>query len=504
MSGSSQTQNQLKKSSIGVWGIVFFVVAAAAPLGATTGGGAMVFAMGGAGGPAWYLIAGIVLLLFAVGFATMSRYVTSAGGFAAFASRGLGRRVGHVMGGLAPLAYAGMLLGIYGQFGAFATDLFKNFWGVAVPWQVCTLAAIIFVAILAYLDIDLSAKVLGVLMILEVFILLIFDFVVLFKGGGQHGLNADAFRLGNIFTTSMAVPLLFAFGCYIGFEGTTIYGEEAKDPRKTVPRATYIAIVLIGVFYTFTMWAIGVAHGTANVQQTALDDPVNFVLGINTQFVGQWATDTMQVLILTSCFAVVLSFHNALARYLFSLGRAQFLPRVLGRTHAKHKSPHVASVSLSIFTLVVLGIFMIAGSDPMMVVYLWPVSVGTLGVLVLQAFGSAAVIGFFRRHEKGGLWKTLIAPLLGGLGLLVAIVLAFIYFDQLAGTSSAVARVLPWFVPLAMVAGLVLGFVRDRQGIKTDLGAEPSASEESSPEGRRAEAVVPVAAAKIAGTKVKE
>ncbi len=387
------------------------------------------------------------------------------------------------MGGLAPIAYIGMLLGVFGQFGAFGTDLFDRFFDVAVPWQVCTLAALLVVAFLGYRAIDLSAKILGVLMILEVLILLIFDFVLIFKGGGQHGLSLSAFNPSNVFTTQMAVPLLFAFGCFIGFESTTIYGEEAKDPRRTVARATYVAIVLIGVFYTLTMWAIGVGYGAANVQQAAVDDPVNFVFNVNTLFVGQWATDAMQVLVLTSLFAVCLSFHNALGRYLFSLGRGRFLPRVLGQTHPKHKSPHVASLTLSVITIVVLGAFMIAGSDPMMVVYLLPISVGTLGVLVLQAFGAASVIGFFRHHPERNWWKTLVAPLLGGLGLLGAIVLAFIYFDQLAGTSATVSRVLPWIVPVVMIGGLILGFVRDRQGIKTDLGEDPEPVPVSQPVG---------------------
>jgi len=482
--GSAGRQDtQLKKASLGAWSIVFFVVAAAAPLGAITGGGAMTFAMKGATAPAMYIVAGVILMFFAVGLATMSRYVTSAGGLAAFASRGLGLRAGHIMGGLAPIAYAGCLISIYGQFGAFAADLFQNFFDINLPWQIPTACAIVLVAVLGYLEIDLSAKVLGVLLVCEVLILLVFDFVVIAKGGGDSGLSLEAFRPSSVFGVDMAVPLLMAFGCFVGFEATTLYGEEAKDPKKTVPRATYLAISIIGVFFALSTWAIGVAYGTANVQQAAIDDPVGFVFAMNTEFVGQWSTDIMQVLVLTSLFAVVLSVHNTIGRYLFSLGRAQFFPVALARTHPKHKSPYVASLTVSVATVVILGVFMIAKADPMMVVFLWAISIGQLGVLVLQAVGSISVIAFFRRHpNKEGLWRTLIAPLIGALGLVGAVVLAVVYFDQLVGTDATVARVLPWFVPAGMVGGLILGIVRGRKRIKVDLGRDPSEYEQLEPE----------------------
>lgn len=152
----------------------------------------------------------------------------------------------------------------------------------------------------------------------------------------------------------------------------------------------------------------------------------------------------------------------------------------------------MASIVLTIITLVVLGAFMIAGSDPYAVVYLWLVGLGTLGVLVLQFSGAAAVIGFFLRRKERNVWKTMVAPALGGLGLLLAIYLAFKNFEALAGTSEGVAGLLPWLVPIALAAGLILGFIRDRQGVRPDLGAE-SLTEVGAPRERQA-ALTPLGA----------
>lgn len=468
--GPERHGTALKKGSLGVPAIVFFVVATAAPLAATLGAGPVVFTFAGVGGPAMYVIAGVVLLLFGVGFAAMSRYATSAGGFAAFAAKGLGRHSGYVTAGVAVLAYAGMLIGIFGQFAVFTSDLLSSLFGWTVPWQIVAFAGVVLIGIFGYLDITLSASVLGILMILEVLILVIFDVVVIATGGAS-GVNLDAFAVHNVITPEMGAGLLFAFSCFVGFEATVIYGEEAKRPTRTIPRATYASIVVIGLIYTVTMWALGLAYGSERVQAAAADDPVNFVFAANTEYVGEWSTVIMRVLVVTSLIAVLLAFHNTLSRYLFSLGRARFLPRRLGLTHRRFHSPSAASLVLSVVTALVILAFALAQADPFLTMYLWLVGVGTLGVLVLQAAGAAAVVGYFIRQARSRTnpWSNFIAPTLGGLGLIGAIVLAVVNFPLLTGVTEGPATWLPALLVLAALAGLVIGIVRSRSGRPVDL-----------------------------------
>jgi amino acid transporter len=466
---STEASRQLKKSAVGTSGIVFFVVAAAAPLAATLGASPVVFASNGVGAPGMYLVASVVLLLFAVGYATMSRYVTSAGGFTAYISLGLGRSAGHASAGVAVLAYNCMLLGIFGQLGVFGQDLLRR-WGWDVSWQAVVLVVLVLVGILGYLEVNLSAIVLGVLMIAEVLVLLVFDAVVIARGGAD-GVDADAFAPGNVFSGAPGIALLFAFACFVGFEATTIYGEEARDPQRTVPRATYVAIILIGLFYTLTTWAIGLAHGSEDAGTQATEDPINFVTGVNTAFVGQFSTDVMEVLVITSLFAVLLAFHNTLTRYMFSLGRGRLLPEALGRTHPRFHSPHRASLAQSIITLVVLAGFMLAGADPFAQLYAWLVGLGTLAVLVMQAMAAVSVVGYFRRRGGGRVWHTLVAPLLGALGLAVGIVLAVLNFDVLTGITGGLAFLLPWLIPVAALLTLVAALAAARRGRPVDLAA---------------------------------
>jgi len=449
-------KSQLRRNSLGVSDIVFFVVAAAAPLGATLGAAPAVFSIGGPNAPGMYLCASVILMFFALGFAAMSRYVVSAGGFAELIKVGIGKAVGHAASGVAILAYVCMLAGIYGAFAAFNSELVKNFIGIDLGWQASAIIAILLVGIFGYLDVKISAKILGVLMILEVLILVLFDAAVLIKSDSTS-ITFTTLLPTSLNSPGLGVALMFAFACFVGFESTTIYGEEAKNPHKTIPNATYIAITLIGVFYTLTTWCLGIAYSGSDIQAAADADLVNFVFNANTKFVGSWSTNLMQLLAVTSIFAVLLSFHNALCRYFFSLSRSRFLFKSLSRVHPKHSSPHFASAALSISTLIIVSLFMIAGADPINNLYMWMVALGTLAILVLQTMGAVAVIAYFKKTRQGFFWQGFVAPLLGGGGLFVVVMLAVVNFQELSGAKSGLASDLPWLIPIVAFLGILNG-----------------------------------------------
>ena len=477
--GSAGSSSKLRAGSIGTAGIVFFVVAAAAPLAATLGAGPVVFIFAGPGAPAMYLIAALALLLFSFGFALMARFVTSAGGFAAFISWGLGRRAGHAAAAIALLAYFAMFLGIAAQFATFVSDLSSRFLGLDVPWQAAYVVGVVIIGVLGYRDIRVSAVLLGVLLVLEVLILLVFDVAVLVQGGAE-GINVDSFTAGSVFSPTMGLALLFAFACFVGFEATILYGEEARDPKKSVPRATYIAVAVIGVLYTLTMWVLSLAYGTGSVQKAAEDDPVGFVLNATGTYIGSWATVIMETLVLTSLLAVLLSFQNALSRYVYSLGRAGFLSRKLGVSHPKHKSPSRASFIVTIVILIVLAAFVLAGADPFSVIYMWMIGVGTLGVLLLQASGAAAVVAYLRHYAKNeALWRRFIAPAIGGIMLVIAVVLAVTNFGALIDSTGVITVLLPVLYLIAIAVGIFVGVVRNVDDLRQEhLPEEPAAEQQ--------------------------
>lgn len=445
----------LRPNAVGTAGIVFFVVAAASPLSAALGGAPAAIGLGnGAGAPGAYLMVGVVLLLFSVGYASMSRFVTAGGGFAAYVEAAFGARMGRGAAYLATISYIAMQVGLYGIFGFFADAVIGGRLDVHVHWAVWAFGAMVLVGVLAYFDIDLSAKILGVLMICEVVILLVVTVAIVARGG-KSGLSLESFSPAVVTGGALGVALVFGFASFIGFEATAIYSEEAREPERTVPRATYIAVLLITMFLVVTVWSFVMGHGVAQVKSAAADSPDDFVFALSTHYVGAIWTDLMQFLLITSFFAALLAFHNTIARYLFNLSRRGWGPAPLARTHARHRSPHVAGIVQSAIGAVVVGGFAVAGLDPYGALFAWMVGLGTLGVIVLQAWTSLAVLAYFRAHPHDvGRWRALVAPTLGGIGLIAAVALVLSNWSVLVGTDHGLPHYLPIAIPLAALLGV--------------------------------------------------
>jgi len=449
------------RGSIGVVGIVFLVVAAAAPLTAIGGALPVMLAIGnGAGNPMAYVVAAVVLLLFSVGYAAMSRHVVDAGAFYAYVSKGLGTPVGVGAAGLALLTYTAIQAAIYGLAGATAQGLSTQYGGPDLPWWVWALLFMVVVGLLGYRNIDVGTKVLGVLLTLEIGVIAVVAVAVLAQGGAD-GIDVRSFTPSAFFSGAPGISIMFAVASFIGFEATAIYGEEARNPRRTVPLATYLAVVLIGAFYAFSSWAIVLAFGSDGVVAAAQADTAGLVFTAAAEYVSPVVADVMLVLLLTSLFAALLAFHNAISRYLFALGRQGVVPAGLGRTHARHASPHVGSLAQTASAFVVVAVFAVAGSDPVLQLFTWMSGLATVSILLLMVLTSVAVLAFFARSRVDRrTWHTRVAPALGTLGLLGIVGLVLANFTTLISGDATLATVLLVVVAAAFALGVVVALVR--------------------------------------------
>jgi amino acid transporter len=368
---------------------------------------------------------------------------------------------------IALLGYNAMQIGLYGLFAAAAAGFFSDNLGINLPWWVYAFIAMAIIAVLGYRQVDLSVKVLSILVSLEFLIVLILDAAILIKGGegGTAPLNATPFTWASFTSGSIAIALLFNFASFIGFEATTIYSEEARDPKRTVPRATYVAVLTIGIFYTVTTYLMVEGQGATGLQEylgTLQPDPTAFLFVLGSTYIGTVLTTVMSLLFISSVFAALLAFHNAVARYLYALGREGLVPATLGRTHAKHLSPHVGSLSQSILAVIVVLIFVVTQQDPVLALFTWLTQLGTLAIIVLMALASFAVVAFFARHRDldSNMLRTMVAPLVGGLAMSVVVAIyAASQFGLLIGNPESPLRwILPALILVAAVAGVVAAF----------------------------------------------
>jgi amino acid transporter len=444
----------LRKDAIGAPAIVLMVLAFIAPMAASVALTPLGIGFGnGSGFPGTILLAAAALFCFAVGYVEMSRHVVNAGAFYAYISRGLGRPLGVAAAAVAVLSYPAMLLSVTGSFGYFARATFDSQLGISLPWYVWSLILLVAVGALAYFRVELSAKILGVALVLELLIILIVDFAVV----AQQGLASfswSVFSPASITSGAPGVAFVYAFAFFVGFEATAIFGEECRDPKRTVGRATFACIFIIAVFYVFTSWAFVTAYGTMHVQAAAAQDPGNFTFAIAGKYVGSWAVTAMQWLILTSAAASVLAVQNGTARYLMALGRVRLLPSSLAKTQPRTGSPYVAVAVLSVVEIVIILACAFFRVDPYVQLSTVAAGLGTFGVVLLQAGASTSVVGFFLRRPDRSLLKTIILPAIGAVALAAGCVLMYRNFWALTGQSAGLINQLPWLTVAVAVLGV--------------------------------------------------
>ncbi|MFI2652524.1 APC family permease [Micromonospora fulviviridis] len=447
----------LARGRLGIPAVVFFVVAAAAPLTAVAGGATTGYAVTGVLGiPLAYLVVAAVLALFAVGYVAMSRRIVNAGAFYTYVTRGLGRPTGVAAAMVALLAYNSMQIGLYGVFGAVLSGFLNDRFGTDTTWWLCAFIACAVIAVLGLLRIDLNGKVLAVLLVAECVIALVYDAVMVARPVNDLGVSFDTLTPGNLIGAGLGAALVTGIAGFVGFEGTTVFAEETKDPQRTVPRATYIAVAVTGLLYGLSAWAMSVATGPDQIVAAAQTEGTDLIFNLVAPHLTPSLVTLGRWLFITSLFAALLSFHHTVARYAFALGREQVLPSVLGRTSRRTGAPKAGSILQTALAVLVLAGYVLADADPIVHLFFWLTSLGALGVLILMTATSVAVVSYFARiAHRDGMWRTAVAPFLSALALGAILVITVEQFDALLGVQPT--SPLRWMFPASYLLAAATG-----------------------------------------------
>lgn len=447
---------------MGTTALLLTVLAVAAPLACVSGVFPVVIGFGGAAAPVAYLVATAILLAFAAGLATMTRFVPNPGAFYAYVTSGLGRRAG--LGGafLAIFAYWLIATASYAFLGSATNRLIVHFGGPDIAWYWWQILGWGLVGFLGYRNIEVSAKVLTLAMVLEVAIVLVFDVAVVARGGAD-GLGLPAVTAETFGTGSFAIAVLFCVLCFIGFESTAIFREEAKDPERTVPRAMYLSVVLVGLFYGVSVTLMILAYGENDVADVVAEHSAGVFDEALARYAAPIFADLCAVLVMNSVLASLIALTNMLSRYLFSLGNDGVLPRSLGQAHPRHLAPSRASLVVTAM-IVLLGTPFIFTADDPMDLYAKMIGVGTYAVAVLMLLASIAVMVYFRRNATPDVsaLKTTVAPILSIIGFGFVLYLATTNMDLISGLTGGLAVALVALTYLVIVAGFVVATVYRR------------------------------------------
>jgi amino acid transporter len=462
--------DHLKGNAVGLWAILFLCVTGSAPLAVFIYNTPYTMPFGsGKGGPGAFLFATIVLTFFSIAYAQMAKKVRAAGGMFTYVSHGLGQAWGMMAGYSLMVGYVIFGVALLGGFSSFAQAKWLQYSDTQVNWLWFALVGVALVVCLAYFDVEISAKVLGVALISEIVIIGISS---IFLFAHARDVSVAPVLPWNGLTEGVApgIGVFFAFWSWVGFEAAPNYAEEAKDPVKTIPVALVFSCVSVGVLYTIMSWAlvsaygtnfdwskVGAANGTAVIdgKTVAVSDSSQFVLGPVAAAAGEFWRDALSWLIITGSIACAAALTNAGLRYIYAMGREGLLPRYLGRTHPIHKSPYTAVLTWGAIAVVLFLAFRVT-SHTGLDAYYWLSPQGVIWIVLVQALTALSVYAYFRREHPDELsWKTNVCAWLGFAGQIAVLALFYHYETSVTGTGSLYVKELftigsgTWSVPVS-------------------------------------------------------
>ena len=219
-----------------------------------------------------YALGTVMLLFVALNLNQFARRSTSSGSMYAYISRGLGLTAGGIGGWSLIWAYLGISMAGVTGFTIFAGKLLAMI-GISVP-PIALFALCVGLAWLcAWKDVRLSAVLMLALEGASVTLILILCFITL----GNHGfaLDRQQFDVSALPWSKLGLGVVVAIFSLVGFECATAFGDEAKDPLKSIPRAVWLSLVISGAFFIFVTYTMVMAVRGYATPLDQIDAPLN-------------------------------------------------------------------------------------------------------------------------------------------------------------------------------------------------------------------------------------
>ncbi|MGX8883412.1 ethanolamine permease [Methylovorus sp. SPW-M1] len=374
------------------------------------------------------ILIAIMYTTFIFSFTELTTSIPHAGGPFAYARRALGSKAAFIAGFATLVEFVFAPPAIAMAIGAYLNVQFPG----VDPKIMAAGAYVIFIG-LNIIGVRIAATFELFVTILAIIELLVFMGVVSpgfsfsnFVANGWSGENT--FSMAAIPGIVAAIP--FAIWFFLAIEGVAMAAEEAKDPKRTIPKA-YIAGIL-----TLVALAIGVmvfAGGAGDWRTLSnINDPLpqamKMIVGEN----SGW----LHMLVWIGLFGLVASFHGIIlgySRQIFALARAGYMPKYFGEVHPKFKTPHRAIIAGG-----VVGVAAIFSDDLIqfggMTLTANLITMAVFGAIVMYIMSMISLFALRKKEPNLERPFTAIAyPLFPAiaLGLAVVSLVTMIYYNQL-------------------------------------------------------------------------
>lgn len=351
--GNTHGRSELAKNAIGLPGLAAQSLALMGPELSAVVFGAAVAAHAGRSTPLAFLIAGVANLALVFPYAQLSREVAHAGGIYALVRFGLGAPAGFVAGWLVLVlaAITGAALFVAAAVLAldFSSAILPSVGWLSSGWIGWAVVLAGVACLLCYLGVQTSARVLLLLTAFGVGTLTVFAVVILAKGGPASTPFSSMLSLPPATSWSeMAVGVGIAIAGYAGWESAIFLSEEARTPRRLVPRAMLVALGVGIVVNVVVGFAMVTGFGPLEVARAWPDQGGRAVVSLSDSYLVAWYGDLLLAVLALAAFSASLAMTNVFCRMAFSWGRDGYLPRFVGRVSPRFHTPSAAAVLFAV------------------------------------------------------------------------------------------------------------------------------------------------------------
>ncbi len=352
--------------------------------------------------PLAFALATVGVLLIAYTFVRLSQRFSHSGSVYGFVGATLGPRAGITAGWLNAGTYV-----FYGAVTSLAAGRFVNalltesgIWADSPDLMAYVFAwiALAVVWFLASRQARGGTRVLFVVEAVTVTLILVVCAIVLVKllthtAPDGRRFDLSVFVPAGTDASTVFLGIVFGFLSFAGFEAAATLGEEAKEPRRDIPRAILGTAIFGGVFFVVVTAIEVMAFGTGPDGVEAFIASGSLVGDIAASWLAPWLGVVVTIGAAISATACVLATTVGASRLIFALSRDGLGPRPLARVHAGHGVPNRAvGVCIGLVFLVELLAGPILGTDSLdLFVY-----TGTAGTLILLVAYALATLGAVR------------------------------------------------------------------------------------------------------------
>lgn len=431
------------------------------------------------GGATWaFIFALVAVALVAYGFVKLSRHISHTGSVYATVGLTLGPRAGFIAGWCLFLAYVTIGAGSGIEIGLFVTQLLHDF-GLDVnpDWLWVTIVALALVVLLGRREVHVITRVLLFAELIGAAFVVVLNIVIFVRVGTGNAPGTQSFSWKFLELPAgtdigvIGAAAVFGFLAFAGFEGAAALGEETQNPKRDIPRALKIAIIVVGAFYLMSIIAQSVGYGldASGIKKFGASDAPYGDLA--RAYVGPWLATVLTLAATISLFAICVGTLSGASRVLYALtrdsgGKSNPLAKV-----SRQGAPTNALSVAAVLALIVIVIERLTGAAVLDATF-WSLTIGTIGLLVayvLATVGAARFL-FFSKRTATPKWQIVIP-------IFALVLVIYTIYKNAVGLDSPYSW-FPYIVAVWILIGLAISF---RRGVTANIAANLAASNGTAP-----------------------